>query len=96
MRYVEDKKLRKRARKSMSADAYDRAFNLLKKLEQVPPPSFLRLKPMEGHNGVLWEMRGGGQYRFILKRCRDEIGDYLLVKDVGPHDIYDSYRPGKR
>jgi hypothetical protein len=45
---------------------------------------------MEGHEDI-WEMKAGGQNRFILRRMKDEIGDYFLVIDVGPHDIYGSY-----
>jgi hypothetical protein len=48
---------------------------------------------MEGHNGILWECQAGGQNRFILRRTKDNVGDLLIVEDVGPHDIYKKHRP---
>lgn len=84
---------KKRAQKSLTLQDRLRAERFLIDLSDNPPPSRLRLKPMEGHNGILWEMRAGGQNRFILRRTKDHDGDLLIVEDVGPHDIYKSYRP---
>lgn len=87
-RYVKGDKYEKLAGKNLRREDRERAEDMLLKLAKHPPPSDLKLKPMEGHNGILWEMRAGGQNRFILRRCKDEKGDYFVVEDVGPHDIY--------
>lgn len=68
---------------------------MLKKLAENPPPAMLNLKPMEGHKGLIWEMKAGGQNRFILRRAKDAQGDYFIVEDVGPHDIYNSWNAKK-
>lgn len=86
-------KYEKRAAKSLTLNDRMRAKRYLERLSNHPPPGNLNLKPMEGHNGVLWECKAGGQNRFILRRTKDEAGDLFIVEDVGPHDIYNSYRP---
>ena len=68
-----------------------RADRYLAKLSDHPPPTSLNFKPMAGKNGILWECKAGGQNRFILRRAKDTLGDYFIVEDVGPHDIYNDY-----
>ena len=94
-RYVKGDRYEKRACKSLRQEDRFRADRFLLKLGENPPPSMLNLRPMEGHNGILWEMKAGGQNRFILRRCKDERGDYFIVEDVGPHDIYDKWNAKK-
>lgn len=91
MRWVKSDKYEKRARKALTLSDRQRADRMLDRLSDDPPPASINLRPMEGHNGVLWEMKAGGQNRFILRRCKDEVGDYFLVEDVGPHDIYNTW-----
>jgi hypothetical protein len=83
----------KRAAKSLTLENRQRARRYLDRLSQNPPPGNLNLKPMEGTNGLLWECKAGGQFRFILRRMRDANGDYFIVEYVGPHDIYKQYSP---
>jgi hypothetical protein len=84
---------KKRASKNLTFNDRRRAERFLENLSRHPPPSNLRLRPMEGHNGILWECQAGGQNRFILRRTKDEVGDLFIVEDVGPHDIYKRHRP---
>jgi hypothetical protein len=84
-----------KAVRRLTVDDRMRAKRYLDRLVQSPPPGNLNFKPMEGWNGVLWECRAGGQNRFILRRQKDEVGDYFLVDDIGPHDTSHS-RGGHR
>jgi mRNA-degrading endonuclease RelE of RelBE toxin-antitoxin system len=93
-RYRFGEKLEKRAKK-ISPNNWKRAQRFLRRLEQNPPDHSLNFKPMEGHNRELWEMKAGGQFRFILRRVRDEEGDLFIVEDVGPHAIYDKYNQAR-
>ncbi len=90
-RYVKGDKYEKRAKKNLRPEDRQRAEKMLCRLAEHPPQSILNLKPMEGHNGVLWEMKAGGGNRFILRRAKDKTGDYFVVEDVGSHDIYDDW-----
>ncbi|WP_299437277.1 hypothetical protein [uncultured Rhodospira sp.] len=90
-RWVKGDKYDKRAAKHLRLEDRRRADRFLEKLSETPPDTALNLKPMEGHNGELWEMKAGGQNRFILRRVRDDQGGYFVVEDVGPHDIYKGY-----
>lgn len=71
-------------------DLPKRVAAALKKLSENPPPSSIRLKPMEGRKD-LWEARVDQGWRLILKRTKDEQGDYFVVLDIGPHDILKRY-----
>jgi hypothetical protein len=51
---------------------------------------------MEGFNREIWEMKAGGQNRFILRRTKDAVGDLFVVEDVGPHDIYNTWNAKRR
>jgi len=93
MRWAKGQYYDKRAAKQLRAEDVERAERWLAKLTGTPPPGDLKLKPMEGHNRVLWEARAGGQNRFILRLTKDEVGSLFVVEDVGPHDIYTKYRP---
>jgi hypothetical protein len=81
----------KRAKKALTLEQRFTAKRYLDKLARDPPPGNLGFRPMEGHNGLLWECRAGGQNRFILRRTQDEQGTLFVVEDVGPHDIYGDY-----
>ena len=81
----------KRARKSLTLDQRRIAKRYLNNLAKNPVPGNLGFKPMEGHNGLPWECRAGGQNRFILRRTTDTHGTLFIVEDVGPHDIYGVY-----
>jgi hypothetical protein len=90
-RWVKGANYQRRAAKSLTLDDRRRADRYLEKLSRNPPPGNLNFKPMAGTNGVLWECKAGGQNRFILRRAKDDAGDYFVVEDVGPHDIYNDY-----
>lgn len=90
-RWQHGARYQKRAAKNLTLDQRRIANRYLQKLAQNPVPGNLGFKPMEGHNGLLWECRAGGQNRFILRRTADEHGTLFIVEDVGPHDIYGDY-----
>jgi hypothetical protein len=83
----------RRAKKALTLDQRIRARRYLDNLGKHPPPGNLNFKPMEGCNGLLWECKAGGQFRFILRRTRDDQGDLFIVEDVGKHDIYKRWSP---
>ena len=89
-RWFVDPRVEKKLKKRLRREDIARAKRFLGRLSQQPPPASLNLHPMQGHDD-LWEMKAGGQNRFILKRMKDETGDYFLVIDVGPHDVYGDY-----
>jgi hypothetical protein len=84
-RYVKSSRFDERAKRALPPDDRVRADRWLKRLGENPPPDEIGLHPLEGQDGLLWEMKAGGANRFILRRCRDRSGDYFLVEDVGFH-----------
>ncbi|WP_207457220.1 hypothetical protein [Azospirillum sp. SYSU D00513] len=85
-RYVKSDRFDERVKRALPPDERVRADRTLKRLGENPPPAEIELRPMEGQDGLLWEMRAGGANRFILRRCRDREGDYFLVEDVGSYE----------
>ena len=79
----------KRAAKALTLDQRMTAKRYLDKLSKDPVPGNLNFKPMGGQGGVIWECRAGGQFRFLIRKTRDQHGTLFIVEDVGPHDIYD-------
>lgn len=90
-RWVRGDSFNKRAARVLQSSDISRMERYLKWLGHEHPPAQLGLKPMEGHNGVLWEARAGGQNRMILRLEQDEEGQFFVVIDVGRHDIYAEY-----
>jgi hypothetical protein len=58
------------------------------KLSKNPNTPALRLKPLEGVEGV-WSIRVNDNFRILLRIAQDKDGPpYYLLTDMGNHDVY--------